>query len=178
MPATITIRPAVVADLPALVEIYNYEVLHGVATFDTEPQTAETRMGWFEEHDTGEAAAAGTHPLVVAEAAAEGSEPQVVGYASLSAYRPKDAYAATVELSVYVHRDWRGQGVGRTLVAAMVDHARAHGGIHVVLSLITSGNAASERLHEAFGFERVGRTHETGRKFGQWLDDETWELRV
>lgn len=172
---SVSIRPAVEEDLPALLAIYNYEVEHGTATYDLVPATLEERRAWMAAHDTGEAALTGTHPLVVAEVDGA-SEP--VGYASLSAWRGRGAYVVTAELSVYVHQDWRGQGIGSALMDWVLDHARACDDLHCILSVIDSANTGSLRLHERKGFTEVGRMHETGRKFGRWLDDVVLELLV
>ena len=171
---TYRIRPARERDLKAIVDIYNEEVLHGTATFDTDPFAVEERAPWFFAHDLGADAATGNHPLLVAVDEAD----KVVGYACLSEYRLKPGYAHTVELSVYVAHDARRRGVGRRLMDAVLELARNNPQVHMVLSLIVDGNAASIRMHEDVGFTRVGVTHETGYKFGRWYDDATYELRV
>ena len=85
------IRWAEKSDLQSLVDIFNYEVLNVTASFSIRPRSLEERTVWFEQHDRGR------FPLIVAE-----EDKRAVGYASLSVYRDNDAYAATVELSVYV----------------------------------------------------------------------------
>lgn len=87
----ISIRVAEQADLPALLQIYNEEVLHGTATFDLHPKTLAERQVWFDQHNQD------NHPLLTAEL-----DGTIAGYASLSAYAEKEAYCSTVELSVYV----------------------------------------------------------------------------
>ncbi len=162
-----TIRTAIESDLPALTEIYNYEVLHGVATFDINPKTVEERREWFYEHNRD------NHPLIVAEENGE-----VLGYASLSAYRDKEAYSSTVELSVYVAPDVRGHGVGSRLTEEIIKTARAEVRTHLIVSVITGGNAASVHLHEKFGFSYCGTLHEVGVKFGKYLDTVSYELLI
>lgn len=159
------IRWAVPEDLEAIVEIFNYEIINGTSSFSIHPKTVEERRGWFEEHDKD------THPLIVAE-----EEGKVVGYASLSAYRSYDAYASSVELSVYVDRDHRGQSVGKSLMEHLLRLARENGKVHAVLSVITGDNEVSMRLHEKFGFECCGVTREVGKKFGRYLDTAIYEL--
>lgn len=163
----ITIRTAEKADVPKLLDIYNYEVLNGVATFDLQPKTIEERMIWFEEHNIK------NHPLIVAVI-----DNEVCGYASLSPYRTKEAYAATVELSVYVDADYRGRGVATALMEAIIKLAKEDENTHMVVSVITHGNEASEKLHEKFGFDFSGTIHEVGVKFGRYLDIDNFELRV
>ena len=96
-------------------------------------------------------------------------EGEVVGFASLSPYRDRPAYATTVEDSVYVRSDQRGAGVGRLLLAELLDVAATRG-FHTVMARIVGHHDASIALHRALGFEPVGIEREVGRKFGQWLD--------
>jgi len=97
------IRTAERRDLSAMLDIYNYEVKNGTATFDVEPRAGAAGEAWFAAHNTG------NHPLLVAE-----EDGKVLGYASLSPYRDFDAYLQTVELSVYVAPESRGRGIART----------------------------------------------------------------
>lgn len=93
------IRKARQEDLQELLDIYNYEVKNGVATFDLEPKTLKQWQVWFDAHNVD------NHPLYVAQ---EGK--RIAGYVSLSPYREKEAYRTTVELSVYIAPDYRRQG--------------------------------------------------------------------
>ena len=161
------IRVSVPEDLPALLDIYNYEVIYGTSTFDTVPKTLEERNIWFHEHNVG------PYPLYVAEI-----DGQVAGYASLSPYRTKDAYRSTVELSIYIAPDFRGRGIATALMTTILDIARQDETIHTVISVITSGNQASEHLHEKFGFEFCGSMREVGVKFGKYLDIVNYQLFV
>lgn len=161
------IRIANERDVPYLLDIYNYEVLHGNATFDLNPRTLAERMDWFYEHNVG------NHPLIVAE-----EDGRAVGYASLSAYRVKEAYAATVELSVYVDKAYRKRGIARKLMIEILELARQDERIHTVVSVITGGNTASIHLHEELGFLHCGTIREVGIKFGKWLDIENYQMMV
>lgn len=161
------VRTACEMDLPAMLAIYNDEVAQGVATFDTVPREGEVARAWFEGHNRD------NHPLLVAE-----RDGEVAGYASLSTYNPKAAYTSTVELSVYVAKAHRRQGVARSLMDAILQSAREDPVTHLVVSLITCGNEASVRLHEEFGFACVGTLHEVGCKFGRLLDVDFYELQV
>ena len=161
------VRQAKEQDLPQLLEIYNYEVLNGVATFDLEPKTLEERRVWLLEHNVG------NHPLIVAEA-----EGKVAGYASLSAYREKEAYASTVELSIYIGDGYRKQGIATILMEEILRMAREDERTHLVVSVITGENEVSAKLHEKFGFTFCGKVHEAGFKHGRYLDIVTYELLV
>jgi L-amino acid N-acyltransferase YncA len=145
-------------DSDALRAIYNVEVLESTVTFDLRPRSVAEQLAWIDEHSGG-------HPAIVAVSGAD----EVVGFASLTPYRPRPAYATSVEDSVYVRRDLRTRGVGRLLLGDLVDRARDHG-FHSVIGRIVGDHDASIALHAALGFEQVGREREIGRKFNRWLD--------
>ena len=161
------IRKALEKDIEPLLEIYNYEVINSTSTFDLNPKTYEQWREWFFAHNVG------NHPLIVAEA-----EGQVAGYASLSPYREKEAYRSTVELSVYVGVSFRRQGVATALMNEILSMARQDSSIHTVVSVITSENTVSEKLHEKMGFTFCGTIHEVGEKFGRYLSISNYELQV
>jgi phosphinothricin acetyltransferase len=121
-------------------------------------RTAEEQLAWMDEHS-------GAHPAVVAIDDLE----RVRGFGSLSPYRSRPAYRTTVEDSVYVDGDARGEGVGKGLLTELVRLTGAHG-FHAVMARIVGGHEASIALHQACGFELVGVEREVGRKFGRWLD--------
>ncbi|MDQ4133003.1 MAG: N-acetyltransferase family protein [Actinomycetota bacterium] len=144
-------------DAEAIRAIYNAEVVDSTVTFDMVPRTVEQQQAWMSEH-------AGAYAAIVA---VEGDE--VIGFASLAPYRPRPAYATTVEDSVYVRRDRRGKGYGRALLSELVAVATRHG-FHAIIARILDRHEASIRLHRDCGFELVGTEREVGRKFGKWLD--------
>lgn len=177
---TIQIRKGRPEDIQALLDIYNYEVINGTATFDLQPKTLAERTQWYEEHQTD------LHPLLVAELPAQQekdgvtvqTQSIVAGYATLSSYRPKAAYDSTVELSLYVSPLCRGRGVATALMKAILQAARECPKIHMVVSVITGGNAASIHLHEKFGFTHCGTLHEVGFKHGAYHNIDHYELKV
>lgn len=152
------IRLAELEDAEAIRSIYNREVLESTVTFDLVPRTIETQREWL-------ASRSGVHLATVAVA----PDRSVVGFGSLSPYRDRAAYSTSVEDSVYVHRDYQGQGVGALLLADLVQRARAHG-FHALFARIVGGHEASIGLHQRCGFEVIGHEREVGRKFGKWLD--------
>jgi L-amino acid N-acyltransferase YncA len=93
-----------------------------------------------------------------------------LGYAYASAYRPRPAYAATVENSVYIHRDSVGQGIGKALLTKLIEECEALGLREMVAVIGDSSNVASQRLHTSLGFVMVGTLRNVGFKFGKWLD--------
>jgi phosphinothricin acetyltransferase len=145
-------------DAEATRAIYNVEVLESTVTFDITPRSLADQRQWIDEHSGG-------HPAIVAVKDAG----EVVGFASLSPFKPRAAYAPTVEDSVYVHRDGRGRGVGELLLREIIRLGTDHG-FHSVIARIVGGHEASIALHRKCGFEEIGCEREVGRKFGRWLD--------
>ena len=160
-------RCARIDDIAACLDIYNYEVVNGVATLDLEPRTLTEWQEWYEVHQTSE------HCIFVGI-----MDDVVVGYASLSPYRTKDAFKSTVELSIYIHQEYRGKGVASKLMAHILEHAKETETLHTVVSVITAGNAASTALHERFGFTYCGLTPQVGFKHGKYQDTETYALLI
>jgi phosphinothricin acetyltransferase len=151
------IRLARPGDADALRAIYNTEVSGSTVTFDIEPRSHDQQVAWIERHQ-------GVHPAVVAE---DGGA--VAGFGALSQFRDRAAYATTVEDSVYVAADRRGQGVGRLLLDALVNLATRQG-FHTVIARTSGDNEPSIALHRSCGFVLVGVEREVGRKFGRWID--------
>jgi L-amino acid N-acyltransferase YncA len=154
----VEIRLAELDDAEAIRGIYNNEVLRSTVTFDLRPRSLDEQRQWL-------AARSGAHVVVVAVDDAS----EVVGFGSLSPFRDRPAYSTSVEDSVYVRGDQRGNGVGRALLEELVKLATTHG-FHTMLARIVGGHEASIALHRAVGFEVVGTEREVGRKFGRWLD--------
>jgi L-amino acid N-acyltransferase YncA len=94
----------------------------------------------------------------------------VLGYGYYGAFRARSAYEYTVEDSVYVRDDVRGQGVGKALVAELLRLAEARGFRQMLALIGDSENTGSIGVHASLGFLRVGVFRATGLKFGRWLD--------
>jgi L-amino acid N-acyltransferase len=153
----VDIRLARHDDAEAIRQIYNLEVSTSTVTFDLVPRTLDEQVQWLE-------ARSGAHAVIVAE-----RDGEVVGFASLSPFRDRPAYNSTVEDSVYVRADQRGQGLGAALLNELVALAGQHG-FHTVVARIVGGHDTSIELHRRLGFDEVGTEREVGRKFGKWLD--------
>ncbi len=153
------IRPAVIADLSRLTEIYNYYVVHTPVTFDLKPWSVEERAAWFAQF-----AETGRYRLLAAEC-----DGKVAGYAGTTRFRPKAAYATTVETTVYCAPEAAGQGLGRQLYAALFE-ALSGEDIHRIVAGYVPPNPASEALHKRFGFTTVGLFTENGYKFERYWD--------
>jgi phosphinothricin acetyltransferase len=152
------VRLAQATDAEAIRAIYNLEVLESTVTFDLVPRSHDDQRAWLAAHG-------GAHPAIVA--VDEGGD--VAGFGSLSPYKDRPAYSTTVEDSVYVDRDHRGQGVGKLILGELLTLATTHG-FHAVIARIVGDHDASMALHEGCGFTLVGVEKEVGRKFGRWLD--------
>ena len=135
-------RHATPADLEAIVAIYNSTVASRMVTADTEPVTLASRQHWFDEHGPER------RPLWVTEQAG-----QIAGWLSYSNFYGRPAYSGTAELSIYLHQDFRGKGLGRYLLAEAIDHAPKIA-VHTLLGFIFGHNAPSLQLFERFGFVR------------------------
>lgn len=135
-------RLATLADLPAIVDIYNSTIASRQVTADIEPVTVASRQTWFLEHN------AEQRPIWVLE-----EQGRVLGWLSYSNFHARAAYAATVELSIYLHEEARGKGLGAYLLQEAIAYAPQLG-IHTLVGLIFGHNTPSLKLFERFGFER------------------------
>src|SRR5664280_1101406 len=157
---TLAIRPSKTSDIPAITRIYAHAVEHGTASFELNaPDEAEITRRMTKLLDGG-------FPYLAAEVGGE-----IAGYAYAAFYRERPAYRLTVEDSVYVSPDIHRRGIGRALLAALIEAAAA-GGFRQMIAVIgdSTKQAASIRLHEALGFRHVGILQDVGFKHGRWLD--------
>lgn len=156
MPTPIHIRSAGVADAPAVAAIYNQGIAERSSTFETAPRSvAELEARLRDTH----------YPVLVAV----DTGARVVGWAGLSGYRPRACYAGIAEFSIYLDHAARGRGIGRKLLAALIDTAATRG-FSKLVSRIFPDNSASRRLCAACGFREVGVYQKHGQLDGRWLD--------
>ena len=153
----VLVRQAGPDDAGAIAVIYNQGIEDRVATLETDPRSAEERRRWL-------AARGPRHPVLVAESGGE-----VVAWASLNPFNPRPAYGHVADFSIYIERGRRGRGVGRRLLAALVERAQALGYHKMVLAAFPS-NKAGMALYERLGFTTVGVYREQGRLDGAWVD--------
>ncbi|MBN9025845.1 GNAT family N-acetyltransferase [Kaistia sp. MMO-174] len=158
-PDPIEIRPVTLDDLAAITAIYAHSVLHGTASFELDPPDLDEMR---RRHD---ALLAGGHPYLVATESNE-----LLGYAYAGPYRARPAYRHTVEDSIYLSPAAQGRGVGRRLLAALIEAATEAGFRQMVGVIGDSGHQASIRLHRALGFRLVGIFENVGWKHGRWID--------
>ena len=147
-------RRASLDDAPRIAQIYNEGIEDRVGTFETRPRSEQDVRAWFD----------GLHPVVVVE---DGKHIQA--FASTSTYRSRDCYAGVAEFSVYVARDARGKGAGRTAMVALLD-AVAAAGFWKLVSRVFVENMASRTLLKSVGFREVGIYEKHGRLDGEWRD--------
>ncbi len=147
-------------DIAAITAIYAHHVRQGTGTFEeVAPDAAEMAARLARVQGAG-----------CAWLVAENDAGEVVGYAYYTQIRDRSAYRFTAEDSVYVREDQRGQGVGKALVAALIERAEAQGFRQMVAVIGDSENAGSIGLHISLGFRQVGLLRSVGLKFGRWLD--------
>jgi L-amino acid N-acyltransferase YncA len=160
---TVTIRAAEAGDAEAIAAIHNQGIEDRMATLDTTLRTPQATRSWLNERGP-------RYPVIVAvRRVSSGRASDVIGWGSLNLFNLRAAYDHVADFSVYVRRDWRGKGVGRQLLDALVDRAGAHGFHKMVLSALARNNAGVA-LYESRGFSRVGIYREIGRLDDQWVD--------
>lgn len=143
----------------AILEIFNDAIVTSTALYDYKPRAPESMVAWFATKR------ANGFPVI----GIEDDAGTLLGFASYGTFRAWPAYKYSVEHSIYIHRDHRGRGLGRTLLQAIVDAARQRQ-VHTLIGGIDAANDASIALHRAMGFEHAGTIRQAGFKFGRWLD--------
>jgi phosphinothricin acetyltransferase len=157
----VQVRPGIEGDLEALTDLYNHYVRETPITFDTAIFTPEERRPWLLSHPED-----GPYRLMVAT---DTDSQEILGYATSGPFRPKPAYATSVEVTIYLRPDAAGRGVGTLLYKSLFE-ALSGEDLHRAYAGIAQPNEASVRLHERFGFRHVGTYREVGRKFGRYWD--------
>ncbi len=188
------VRPATAQDAAAIALIYNQGIEDRLATLETEPRTPEERRQWLQRpqppppSDRGRNNGAAnyleqaTHassrprgarynsPATTRPATTRPATTAVItGWGSLNPFSARAAYGFVADFSVYVERGWRGKGVGRVLLARLIELGREHGYHKLVLSAFPF-NKPGVALYEKLGFRTVGIYHEQGMLDGQWVD--------
>lgn len=163
-----TLRPATRADLPAITAIYAHAVTDGTASYELTPPT----LGEMSERFA--ALEKGRYPYIVAE-----ENGRILGYAYAGPFRPRPAYRFVVENSIYLAPDLQGRGLGRLLLAGLIERA-TEAGFRQMIAVIGDGrpDSASVKLHEKMGFRHSGRLEGSGYKHGRWLDTVFMQLEM
>jgi L-amino acid N-acyltransferase YncA len=158
--AGFSLRDAAPADIPSITRIYAHHVRFGLASFEDEPPD-EAEM----ERRFDDVRARGLPWLVAADA-----DSLLRGYAYAMPYRLRSAYRFTLEDSIYIAPDWLRRGLGRALLARLLESCAAANFRQMVAVIGDSANAASVGLHDRLGFRRVGLLPAVGFKRGRWID--------
>ncbi|MBD8499211.1 arsinothricin resistance N-acetyltransferase ArsN1 family A [Paenibacillus arenosi] len=155
----IEVRRATIEDAAELADIYNYNIVHERnSTFESEPKTIENRVKWIE--DSGN-----QYPILVGV-----SDNVIVGTAYVSSYRETRAcYKGVGEFSIYIHQNYRGKGIGKQLLGALIEECEK---LHYwkLLSRIFDYNIGSRQLCNSLGFREVGVYEKHSQLDGKWLD--------
>lgn len=159
------IRSCAPRDTPAICGIYNHYIAHTVVTFEEQPVSVTEMQKRINTHTE-------LFPWLVYE-----DNEKVLGYAYASKWKDRSAYKYTAEVTVYLHPQHCGQGIGSELYKVLIEQL-AKNGIHVLLACIAVPNAASEKIHQQFGFRQVAHFREIGFKFGRWLDIGYWQKNL
>ena len=192
-PRDLSIRTVRADDLDRIIQLLNREVMGGVNIFRFAPLDAEAARRWWKLHGSGRYQALvaehpvtpGEHPVTPGEHPGNPGEhpgtpgehprdrdtgsPQVVGWAAFAPHSAYEGYDRTAEISVWVDAPFRGQGIGKVLIRALL--ATCHDrNLRTIVSRIEASNLASLRLHESIGFTHVGVLKDVGEKFGRSLD--------
>ena len=162
---TITVRRPYAQDFPVMLEISNWATCHTTANFRTEPETLEhwTQLAQGMPE---------IYPWFVAE-----RRGAIAGFATLCPFKDRCGLKSAAEVSVYVHPDHLREGVGSALYKKLIPTATAQG-FRTLVAVIAIPNPASQRLHEAFGFKRIGVLERIGWKLGRWQDLGFWQLKL
>jgi L-amino acid N-acyltransferase YncA len=153
------IRNATDADIPEIQSVYAHHVLHGTGTFDEVPPSVEDMTESFHA-----VIGRGWSWLVALDATG------VLGYAYFTQFHDRPAFRFTAEDSVYVRENVRGQGVGKALVAQLIEAATQAGFRQMIAVIGDSANVGSVGVHASLGFRPAGTLRAAGLKLGQWLD--------
>jgi L-amino acid N-acyltransferase YncA len=157
--SSVILRPATGDDIAAITRIYADAVAHGTASFELEPPD-QAEMARRQQ-----ALLAGGYPYLVAEV-----KSAIAGYAYAGAYRARPAYRWCVEDSVYVAPDYHRRGIGRLLLARLLEECEQRGFRQMIAVIGDSAQTPSIALHAALGFDLIGTLRAVGFKHGRWLD--------
>jgi L-amino acid N-acyltransferase len=152
------IRPALAADAPALVAIFNHWIERTTVTFNPVPKTDADILGMIA------AKATDGHAFLVAEV-----DGTVIGQASYGQFRSGAGYRTCMEHSISLLPGISGKGIGRALMSAIEDHARA-AGAHQMIAGVSGENPEGRAFHERLGYRHVATVPEAGFKFGRTID--------
>lgn len=160
LPGDVTVRALEPADWPAVRRIYAEGIATGDATFETEvPDRRTLDAKWLSDHRW------------VAEV-----DGQLAGWTAISPTSTRGCYAGVGETAVYVGEDFRGRGVGKTLLHKQVT-AADDDGLWTLQTSIFPENRASLALHHSAGYRTLGVRERIAQQHGVWRDTVLLERR-
>lgn len=148
-----------------ILEILNEAIVNSTSLYDYKPRTMQNMHQWFDIKEKN------SYPVI----GLFNDEGILAGFGSYGAFRAWPAYKYTVEHSLYVHRDFRGNGYGRKILSEILVQAQKQD-YHNLIAGIDSTNQVSIALHKSLGFEYCGKIRHAGYKFSRWLDLEFYQL--
>lgn len=155
---TILTRMASIGDVEQITEIYNQGILDRLATLESSPKTVEEMQRWFSGRNE-------RYKVIVAE----DGEGKIIGWASLNVFNVRESYQGVSDLSIYIRREERGKGLGKQLLAALIEIAKQVDFHKLVLNTFAL-NVAGQRLYGSLGFTKVGTYMKQGMLDGKWID--------
>lgn len=159
------IRQVETNDAKAITAIYNFYIKNSTITFEEESVSVDEMAARIESISS-------LYPYFVGE-----DNGIVVGYAYATQWKARSAYRFSAEVTIYLHHELKGKGIGSALFRALIDEMRKTD-LHVLVGGIAQPNEASVALHEKFGFKKIAQFEEIGFKFGKWIDVGYWELKL
>ena len=159
------IRQCTEKQLPEILEIFNEAILHSTALYDYKPRTMENMQTWYTAKQQG------NYPII----GIFDFDDTLLGFASFGSFRNWPAYKYSVEHSIYIRSDRRGNGLGKILLREIIKSAEEQD-YHVMIGGIDASNTTSIHLHEKEGFVWSGTIKQAGYKFGKWLDLSFYQL--
>ncbi len=166
----VILRAATPDDLAGVSDIYGAAARSSVATFDLEAPPLSYWQDKLDDDGLGTRMVVAVDPDGVDATA-------VVGFAYSGWFRPRPAYGATRETSIYLGESARGRGLGRRLYTELLELLRADG-MHLAVAVVAQPNPASDALHLSLGYEVVGTFDEVGHKFGRYVSTRWYQLRL
>ena len=151
--------------LPEILDIFNDAILNSTALYDYKTRSLDMMYAWYADKQNG------NYPIV----GAFDEENTLLGFSTYGMFRVRPAYKYSVEHSVYVRKDKRGQGLGKILLREIITKAEEQG-FHTLVGVIDASNTVSMKLHEKEGFVLTGIMKEVGFKFDKWLDAAFYQL--
>ncbi|NRA12899.1 MAG: N-acetyltransferase family protein [Crocinitomicaceae bacterium] len=162
----IQIRPAQVSDVSAILEIFNYEIKNSTVVYHYDERSYEEQLQWLADKNQ-----AGM-PVLIAE-----QDNKILGFGTYGIFRPWEGFKFSVEHSVYVDKNSRGGGIGKSILSKLIQIAK-NNKLRIMIAGIDASNEKSIQFHEQFGFYEVGTFREVGFKFDRWLDVTFMQLNL